>query len=98
MWEGTVWKAINFFYGNRCGYAVPGSHDVDHLDWFATHNGQRITMSGGWHDAGDLSQGVINTGEAAYAMFALAERMQQRGKSPELVARLIEEERDRWPG
>ena len=32
-----------------------------------------ITMSGGWHDAGDLSQGVINTGEATYAMFALAE-------------------------
>jgi hypothetical protein len=91
VWEGTIWKAINFFYGNRCGYAVPGSHDVDHLDWFATHGDQRITMSGGWHDAGDLSQGVINTGEATYAMFALAERMRARGKSPELVARLIEE-------
>jgi hypothetical protein len=91
VWEGTIWKTINFFYGNRCGYAVPGSHDVDHLDWFATHNGQRITMSGGWHDAGDLSQGVINTGEATYAMFALAERLRERGGTPDLVARLIEE-------
>src|SRR6185369_3722797 len=47
------------------------------------------TMSGGWHDAGDLSQGVINTGEATYSMFALAERL--GGSDPQLVARLIEE-------
>ena len=91
VWTRTIWKGINFFYGNRCGYAVPGSHDVDHLDWFAQHNGQRITMSGGWHDAGDLSQGVINTGEATYAMFELAERLRARGDQPELLARLLEE-------
>jgi hypothetical protein len=91
VWEGTVWKALNFFYGNRCGYAVPGSHGVDHLDWFATHGDRRIVMSGGWHDAGDLSQGVINTGEATYAMFALAERLRARGGDPALVARLVEE-------
>ena len=29
-------------------------------------------MNGGWHDAGDLSQGLVNTGEAKYAMFSLA--------------------------
>jgi hypothetical protein len=91
VWEGTVWKALNFFYGNRCGYDVPGSHGVDHLDWFATRGDRRITMSGGWHDAGDLSQGVINTGEATYAMFALAERLRARGGDPALVARLLEE-------
>ena len=93
VWEETVWKTLNFFYGNRCGYAVPGSHGVDHLDWFATHGDRRIVMSGGWHDAGDLSQGIINTGEATYAMFALAERLRERGTHPELVARLIEEAR-----
>lgn len=91
VWEGTVWKALNFFYGNRCGFDVPGSHGVDHLDWFATHGDRRITMSGGWHDAGDLSQGVINTGEAAYALFALAERLRARGGDPALVARVMEE-------
>ena len=69
----------------------PGSHGIDHLDWFATLGDQRIAMSGGWHDAGDLSQGVINTGEATYSMFALAERLRARGDDPALVARLIEE-------
>jgi len=91
VWEGTVWKALNFLYGNRCGFDVPGSHGVDHLDWFATHGGQRIVMSGGWHDAGDLSQGVINTGEGTYALFALAERLRARGGDPALVARVLEE-------
>ena len=93
VWDGTIWKALNFFYGERCGFAVPGSHPVDHLDWFATHGEQRIPMAGGWHDAGDLSQGVINTGEATYAMFALAEKLRATGGNPELIARLIEEAR-----
>ena len=91
VWEGTIWKALNFFYGERCGFAVPGSHPVDHLDWFATHGDQRIPMAGGWHDAGDLSQGVINTGEATYAMFELAEKLRANRGNPELVKRLIEE-------
>jgi len=91
VWTRTIWETLNFFYGERCGYAVPGSHGVDHLDWFATHGDQKILMSGGWHDAGDLSQGVINTGEATYAMFALAERLRARGGDTALVARLIEE-------
>jgi hypothetical protein len=91
VWTGTIWKALNFFYGERCGFDVPGSHGVDHLDWFATHGDQRIAMSGGWHDAGDLSQGVINTGEATYAMFALADRLGARAGDSALVARLIEE-------
>jgi hypothetical protein len=91
VWAETIWKALNFFYGNRCGYPVPGVHGVDHLDWFATLGNQRIVMSGGWHDAGDLSQGVINTGEATYTMFALAEQLRARGDQPALVTRLIEE-------
>ncbi|HEX7090861.1 MAG TPA: glycoside hydrolase family 9 protein [Longimicrobiales bacterium] len=91
VWRGTIWKAINFFFGERCGYAVPGSHGVDHADWLATHGDLRIVMNGGWHDAGDLSQGMVNTGEATYAMFALAERLQARGEDPVLLGRLLEE-------
>ncbi|HVE35544.1 MAG TPA: glycoside hydrolase family 9 protein, partial [Gemmatimonadaceae bacterium] len=91
VWRQTIWKTLNFFYGERCGFAVPGSHDVDHLDWFATHGNQKIVMNGGWHDAGDLSQGAVNTGEATYAMFALAERLELLHDDPALIDRLIEE-------
>ena len=91
VWAGTVWKTLNFLYGNRCGYDVPGIHGVDHVDWIAMHGDERKTMSGGWHDAGDLSQGVINTGEGTYAMFALADALATRGGDPALVERLIEE-------
>lgn len=91
VWRGTIWKTLNFFFGERCGFAVPGSHGVDHRDWFATHGEERIVMNGGWHDAGDLSQGLINTGEAVYAMFALAARLQDRNEDPELLARLVTE-------
>lgn len=90
-WESTIGQVLNFFYGNRCGFDVPGSHGVDHLDWFATLGEERITMSGGWHDAGDLSQGVINTGEATYAMLALAERLRALNGDSALVARILEE-------
>lgn len=94
VWSGTVWKAINFFFGERCGFAVPGSHDVCHRDWQATLGDKRIVMNGGWHDAGDLSQGLVNTGEATYAMFALAERLQARGEDPALLRRVVAE--GRW--
>ncbi len=91
VWDTTIWKTLNFFYGTRCGFDVPGSHPVDHLDWFATHGSDSIVMSGGWHDAGDLSQGTVNTGEATYAMFALAQLVREQGGDPALVGRLIEE-------
>ena len=92
-WSSSIWKTLNFYYGNRCGYDVPDVHPVDHLDWLATLGDQRITMSGGWHDAGDLSQGVINTGEGTYAMFSLAEQLMRQKADTALVARLLEEAR-----
>jgi len=91
VWDGTVWQTLNWLYGQRCGFPVPGVHGVDHQDWFATHRGQRIVMNGGWHDAGDLSQGAVNTGETTYALFALAARLQQLGDRPALLERVIEE-------
>jgi hypothetical protein len=90
-WRSTVLKTINFFFAERCGYAVPGYHDVEHRDWLATHGDSAIVMNGGWHDAGDFSQGLVNTGEAAYAMFALAEQLQRRGDDPELLRLLLDE-------
>jgi hypothetical protein len=89
VWAGTALKAINFFYGMRCGFAVPGAHGVCHEDW--TAGPDKVQINGGWHDAGDLSQGLINTSDATYSMFCLAERLNSRKEHPELAARIIEE-------
>lgn len=91
VWVGTVWKTLNWLYGQRCGFPVPGVKDVDHQDWFAVHDGERIVMNGGWHDAGDLSQGAVNTGETTYALFALAARLQEVGDDTALLERVLEE-------
>ena len=91
VWERTIWKAINFFYVERCGDAIPGVHAVCHKDWQGEHKGKRIIINGGWHDAGDLSQGLVNTSEAVVAFFALAERLGQRHGDAALRKRLIEE-------
>lgn len=91
IWKASIWKAINFFYTERCGYAIPGVHDICHRDWMLVHGDKRMVVNGGWHDAGDLSQSFVNTSEAAYAMFSLAERLQMRNEDPALLERLLEE-------
>jgi len=91
VWKSSLWKAINFFYVERCGYAIPGVHDACHRDWMVLHGDKRIVVNGGWHDAGDLSQGLGNTAESTFAMFSLAERLQARNEDPVLLARLVEE-------
>jgi hypothetical protein len=91
VWKSSLSKAINFFYGERCGYAIPGVHDICHRDWLLKHGDKQLVVNGGWHDAGDLSQSLGNTAEAAYSMFSMAERMQAGNEDPELLSRLLEE-------
>ncbi len=93
VWRQTILKAINFLYAERCGMAIPGVHGVCHRDWTVIHGDQRIAINGGWHDAGDLTQGLGNTGEIVYGLFSLAERLKARGEDPELYERLLEEAR-----
>ena len=93
VWRQTILKAINFLYAERCGMAIPGVHGVCHRDWTVVHGDQRIVINGGWHDAGDLTQGLGNTGEIVYSLFSLAERLHNRSEDAELYARLLEEAR-----
>ena len=37
VWRQPLYKALNFFYCLRCGYDVPGVHNVCHGDWQCTH-------------------------------------------------------------
>jgi hypothetical protein len=93
VWRETILKALNFFYAERCGFAIPGVHGVCHRDWQSIHGDKRIVINGGWHDAGDLTQGMGNTGDIVYAMFSLAERLHAQGDDPELYNRVIDEAR-----
>jgi hypothetical protein len=88
-YRDSIIKTINHFYCQRCGHAVEGIHGVCHKDWTCVHGDRKITINGGWHDAGDLSQGLVNTSEAVYAMLALADELKPR--DPALSQRLIEE-------
>jgi hypothetical protein len=93
IWFGVIEKALNFYYGQRCGFDVPGIHHVCHKDWQGTHNGQTKIINGGWHDAGDLSQGSFRTGGATYAMLQIYDQLQQQGIHPDLQKRVLEEAR-----
>ena len=89
VYRSSIIKTINHFYTQRCGFAIPGIHDVCHLDWVCTHEGKSLPIHGGWHDAGDMSQGVVNTAEAAYSMMTLAVKLEKI--DPVVSARLLEE-------
>ena len=65
----SLWKVVNFFFCERCGFPVPGKHGTCHQDIIATHNGETISFGGGWHDAGDVSQQAVQTGEVVLALF-----------------------------
>jgi hypothetical protein len=91
IWEQTLWKALNFFYAERCGTPIPGVHGVCHRDWTCVHGDKRIVINGGWHDAGDFTQGLRNTGEAVYAMFSLADQMNKNVCDSMLYDRLLDE-------
>jgi len=69
--------------------------DVEHgaCALVTTGNGKRILINGGWHDAGDLTQGMENTGEIDYALFSLAERLHERKEDTALYDRVLEEAR-----
>jgi hypothetical protein len=89
VWKESIWKNINYWYCQRCGFEVPGLHDACHRDVTATKDSLKIIVTSGWHDAGDLTQMIYNTAPAVYAMFSLADQFKNSDK--ELCNRLLEE-------
>jgi hypothetical protein len=86
----AIEKTINFFYLERCGQYIEGIHSPCHIDCFSEHpDGRRVSAAGGWHDAGDLSQGLVNTSESVSAMLDTAVRLKK--DNPALFERLLEE-------
>lgn len=89
IWDNSQWRVINYIFGQRCGYHVPGVHGKCHVDLFAVHDGEKISFSGGWHDAGDMSQQSLQTADVAYSLLEASEKAACR--NPVLSARLREE-------
>lgn len=90
VWEDSVWKLLNFYLVLRCGYDVYGKHRACHTDMLLKHNGKAIVANGGWHDAGDLAQGMNNTIEATQALLSLARALKDTNND-RLYRRVLEE-------
>lgn len=88
IYTSSVWKTINFLFCERCGYPVPGYHQSCHRDILAHHDGKSFFCCGGWHDAADVSQQLIQTAEITYSFFEAADAYRD---DPELFLRLREE-------
>ena len=94
VWEPSVWKVLNFYLSQRCGWDVPGKHHACHTDLLLKHNGRAIVANGGWHDAADLAQGMNNTSDGTAALFRLARRLKgAQGLAARLYERVLEEAR-----
>jgi hypothetical protein len=91
VYERTIWKALNFFYAERCGTDIPGVHPKEHDDWICTHGDKRIAVNGGWHDAGDFTLSLEGNEEITSALLSMAEKLHSRDENPALYNRLMEE-------
>jgi hypothetical protein len=89
IWESSIWKVLNFYLSQRCGYEVPGRHRACHADLLLKHGDKAIVANGGWHDAADLAQGMANTADGTAALLLLAEAL--RDRRPRLYTRVLEE-------
>lgn len=89
LWDNSLWKVLNFLFCQRCGHPVPGKHAACHTDLFSRHDGKSIAYSGGWHDAGDLSQQTLQTGDVTFSLLENIQPAQTRNTP--LAARLLEE-------
>ncbi|WP_048627473.1 glycoside hydrolase family 9 protein [Listeria ivanovii] len=89
IWESSIWKSLNFIFCERCGCPVFGKHTTCHADIIAEHNGKQLSFNGGWHDAGDVSQQLIQTAEVTMALYEVAGSLSE--KDEQLRMRLLEE-------
>jgi hypothetical protein len=91
VYEETVWKALNYFYAQRCGDEIQGVHGREHEDWICKHGDKSMIVNGGWHDAGDMTQQAEGTEEITYSLLEMAEKLQIRNDNPKLYTRVLEE-------
>ncbi|MBS1620295.1 MAG: glycoside hydrolase family 9 protein [Bacteroidetes bacterium] len=90
VWDNSAWRMLNFIFCERCGYPIPGKHGACHSDLHAVYNGKEFPFNGGWHDAADMSQQVLQSGEIIFSLLEMANRAKEKKNEP-LFLRLQEE-------
>jgi hypothetical protein len=90
LWDNSAWRMVNFMFCERCGYPVPGKHGACHSDLNGEYNGKIYPVNGGWHDAADMSQQTLQTGEIAFSLLEMAGRAREKNNT-DLYLRLTEE-------
>lgn len=91
IWTEPIAKAMNFYFCQRCGFEVPGLHKACHMDWQGFRGDVKKVINGGYHDAGDLSQGIWRTSMATYAMLNNLDVFESKGSSSEMTEKLRNE-------
>ena len=91
VWLQPVYSAINFFFCERCGYNVPGIHSECHKDWQGFKGEEKKIINGGWHDAGDLSQGFWRTAMGVYSMISNLEMLEAQKITGKLSDQILSE-------
>ncbi|MFV0393888.1 MAG: glycoside hydrolase family 9 protein [Coprobacillaceae bacterium] len=88
-WHESIWRSLNFIFCERCGCPVPDKHGSCHEDIIARHKDKTIIFNGGWHDAGDVSQQLVQTAEVTQSLFEIAKVVKDQDQ--QLYLRLLEE-------
>lgn len=95
----TVWKIINFLFGERCGCPVPGKHGTCHQDVVARHRDVSIVYAGGCPDercqgyqsgepdSGGPSSGRGRVGSRSYSQNSLWRRLPGKRSRDEALDR-----------
>lgn len=91
VWLEPVFASLNFYFCQRCGYPVPGIHDICHQDWQAFNGDEKKVVNGGWHDAGDMSQGYFRTAIGTWALLQNMENVDGKEGKQTLADRLDDE-------
>lgn len=85
----SMWRVLNFIFCQRCGSPVEGIHGACHADLMSLHKGRTVSYAGGWHDAGDLSQQTLQSGDVAFALAECYNAL--KAKHPALANRMKDE-------
>ena len=95
LWKRCFRLLLEWYRIAACGEAVPGYHEICHLDdCRMAEDGLHVDLVGGWHDAGDLrkwtSTMALVTKELAALVEEWPDRLDELGLDAEMVWRQIE--------